>query len=47
MKTLSINADKEEIKNLVIEWIELLAQEKYSEALEYTVDRIFPKFVDL
>ena len=34
MKTLPITASKEEIKNLVIEWLELLAKEKYSEALE-------------
>lgn len=34
MKTLPIRAGKEGIKNLVIEWTELLAQEKYSEALE-------------
>ncbi|MBP3460427.1 MAG: hypothetical protein J6K58_14585 [Lachnospiraceae bacterium] len=35
MKTLPISAGKEEIKNLVIQWIELLAQEKYSEALDF------------
>ncbi|OUP06733.1 hypothetical protein [Anaeromassilibacillus sp. An200] len=34
MKTLPISAGKNEIKNLVIEWNELLAQEKYSEALD-------------
>lgn len=34
MKTLPITASKEEIKKLVIEWNELLAQEKYKEALE-------------
>lgn len=34
MRTLSVNADKAEIKNLVVEWLELLAQEKYAEALE-------------
>ena len=34
MKTLPIDADQEEIKNLVVEWNELLAQEKYEEALE-------------
>ena len=33
MKTLPITADKSEIKNLVVEWLELLAKEKYSEAL--------------
>lgn len=35
MKTLPISAGKEEIKNLVVEWLELLAQEKYSEALDF------------
>ena len=34
MKTLPISAGKNEIKNLVIEWNELLAQEKYMEALD-------------
>lgn len=34
MKTLPVNAGKEEIKNLVVEWNELLAQEKYSEAMD-------------
>ena len=34
MKTLPIDADQEEIKKLVVEWNELLAQEKYEEALE-------------
>lgn len=34
MKILPITASKEEIKKLVIEWNELLAQEKYKEALE-------------
>lgn len=34
MKILPITADKGEIKNLVVEWLELLAKEKYSEALE-------------
>lgn len=34
MKTLPITASNEEIKELVIEWNELLAQEKYKEALE-------------
>lgn len=34
MKILPITANKEEIKKLVIEWNELLAQEKYKEALE-------------
>lgn len=34
MRTLSITASKEEIRELVIEWNELLAQEKYKEAFE-------------
>ena len=34
MRTLPITADKEEIRELVIEWNELLAQEKYREAME-------------
>ena len=34
MKTLPITASQEEIRALVIEWNELLAQEKYKEALE-------------
>ena len=34
MKTLPITASKEEIKNLVVEWLELLAKERYAEALE-------------
>ncbi len=34
MKTLPITASKEEIKELVIEWNEFLAQEKYKEAFE-------------
>ena len=34
MKTLPITASKEEIRKLVIEWNELLAQEKYKEAFE-------------
>lgn len=34
MKTLPITASNEEIKELVIEWNELLAQEKYKEAFE-------------
>lgn len=33
MKTLSIDSSDEEIKDLVIEWNELLAAEKYEEAL--------------
>lgn len=33
MRTLPIDASDEEIKNLVIEWNELLAIEKYEEAL--------------
>lgn len=34
MKTLPITASKEEIRELVIEWNEFLAQEKYKEAFE-------------
>ncbi len=34
MKTLPISTSKDEIKNLIVDWIELLAQEKYSEALD-------------
>ena len=34
MRTLPITASKDEIRELVIEWNELLAQEKYKEALE-------------
>ena len=34
MKTLPITAGKDEIRELVIEWNELLAQEKYREAFE-------------
>lgn len=34
MRTLPITASKEEIRRLVIAWNELLAQEKYKEALE-------------
>ena len=34
MRTLPITASKEEIRELVIAWNELLAQEKYKEALE-------------
>lgn len=34
MRTLPITASKEEIRELVIEWNELLAQEKYKEAFE-------------
>lgn len=34
MKTLPITAGKEQIKELVIEWNELLAREKYQEALD-------------
>ncbi|MBP3459259.1 MAG: hypothetical protein J6K58_08625 [Lachnospiraceae bacterium] len=34
MKTLPITASKEEIKELVIEWSELLAREQYKEALD-------------
>lgn len=35
MRTLSVNADIAELKNLVVEWLELLAQEKYAEALKF------------
>ena len=35
MKTLPINASDEEIKTLIIEWNELLAQEKYEEAIDF------------
>lgn len=35
MKTLSATVNKEKIKNFVIEWIELLSQEKYAEALDF------------
>ncbi len=41
MRTLPITATKEEIKQLVIEWNELLAQEKYKEAFE-----MFPAYDD-
>ena len=34
MRTVPIAAGKEEIRELVIEWNELLAQEKYREAME-------------
>lgn len=34
MKTLPIDASQEEIRNLVVEWSELLAQERYQEACE-------------
>ena len=34
LRTLPVNAGEAEIKNLVVEWLELLAQENYSEALE-------------
>lgn len=34
MRTLPITASKEEIRELVIAWNELLAQGKYKEALE-------------
>ena len=34
LKTLPISAGKEETKGLVVEWLELLAQENYSEALK-------------
>lgn len=34
MRTLPVTSSKEEIRGLVIEWNELLAQEKYKEALE-------------
>ena len=35
MKTLPIDAKEEEIRTLVIEWNELLAQEKYAEAIDF------------
>ena len=35
MKTLSVDANQEELTNLVIEWIELLAQENYAKALDF------------
>lgn len=41
MRTLPITASKEEIRQLVIEWNELLAQEKYKEAFE-----MFPVYED-
>ncbi len=41
MRTLPVTATKEEIKPLVIEWNELLAQEKYKEAFE-----MFPAYDD-
>ncbi len=34
MKTIPITASEDEIRDLVIEWNELLAQEKYKEAFE-------------
>ena len=34
MKTLPINATDKQIKDLIIEWSELLAAEKYEEALD-------------
>lgn len=34
MKTLSIHGGKEAVRSLVLEWNELLAQEKYEQALE-------------
>ena len=34
MRTLAIDASDEEIRNLVVEWHELLAQRRYAEALE-------------
>jgi hypothetical protein len=34
VRTLAIDASDEEIRNLVVEWHELLAQRRYSEALE-------------
>ena len=37
MKTISISNRQEGIKNLIADWIELLAQEKYSEALDFIV----------
>lgn len=35
MKTLLIDANEEEVKDFVIAWNELLAQEKYAEALDF------------
>ncbi len=35
MKTLPDNATDEQIRQLVIDWIELLADERYTEALEW------------
>jgi hypothetical protein len=34
VRTLAIDASDEEIRNLVVEWHELLAQRRYAEALE-------------
>ena len=34
MKTISISNRQEGIKNLIADWIELLAQEKYAEAID-------------
>lgn len=34
MKTIPISAGKEGIRNLVVEWLELLAKERYAQALE-------------
>jgi hypothetical protein len=34
MRTLAIDASDDEIRSLVVEWHELLAQRRYSEALE-------------
>lgn len=35
MKTISIDSEEEKIRELVIEWNELLARENYAEALEF------------
>lgn len=34
MKTVPVSAGKEGIQNLVVEWLELLAKERYAEALD-------------
>lgn len=35
MKTIPINSGEEQIRELVLEWNELLAQEKYAEAIDF------------
>lgn len=37
MKTLSINVNNEELLSLIVEWNELLAQEKYAEAIDLII----------